>query len=171
MNHLNSGILSFLAKGMLVALIILSYGCGQSPSEAESDAAQQPAVAPEPHSIEHGVKSVDANGNVAPFGMASRQPVELAEPAATQVVAVSSALYGTHCMACHGADAQGVEGLGLNLVESQLVASSSQAELVAFLKAGRAADSPDSVTKVPMPSFVWMSESDLTEIAGYIQSL
>ncbi len=175
MTHFNSTIVSLPVKGMLIGLVLLAYGCGQAPSEAGSDEAQQPAVAAEPHANEHGVKSIDADGNIAPFGMASRQPVKVADSAVpsagAEAVAASSALYSTHCMACHGADAQGVEGLGLNLVESQLVAASSRAELIAFLKEGRAADSPQSVTNVPMPSFVWMSDGDLAEIAGYIKSL
>ena len=125
--------------------------------------------------------SVDENGNVAPFGFASRQPVNVppAEGAEEATVGeeamaaadASSALYTTHCVACHGADAQGVQGLGLNLVESQLVAGSDEAALAEFLKVGRLPDSPDSVTGVPMPAFAWMSDEQLTEITGYLKSL
>ena len=64
-----------------------------------------------------------------------------------------------------------MQGLGLNLVDSELVAASSAEELTAFLKAGRAGDSPDNTTGVPMPSFIWMSDEDLVEITGYVQSL
>jgi len=167
-----------LILNLLIATALsLVLGCGQSPSEPEP-VAEAPAPA-EPHVQEHGVKSIDADGNVAPFGMAARQPVEISEPNAASesdgqeiaAAAASSALFGTHCGACHGPDAKGVEGLGLNLVESQLVASSSAPELAAFLKAGRAGDAPDSVTGVPMPSFVWMNDADLAEITGYLKSL
>ena len=83
--------------------------------------------------------SIDVDGNVAPFGFAAKKPVPVPEKAAeaevAMQVAASSALYGTHCVACHGADAKGVQGLGLNLVESQLVASSSADDLAAFCEA------------------------------------
>jgi mono/diheme cytochrome c family protein len=122
--------------------------------------------------------SIDADGNIAPFGFASKQPVEVRETVTEESkveseaeVASISGLYRVHCVACHGADATGVQGLGLNLVESEFVAASSQAELAAFLKAGRLPDSPDSVTGIPMPSFAWMSDADLAEITGYLKDL
>ena len=74
--------------------------------------------------------SVDADGNIAPFGFASKQPVDVPEleapaepePAASEApaeaaTAATSEVYAVHCVACHGADAKGVQGLGLNLVE------------------------------------------------------
>lgn len=117
--------------------------------------------------------SIDADGNVAPFGMASKPPVPVQDLPATQgeEVVTVSAVYATNCIACHGADAQGVQGLGLSLVESELVANSSVDELVVFLQEGRQPDSPDSVTGVPMPAFVWMGAGDLAEVSGYIKSL
>ncbi len=130
---------------------------------------------PAPVTIREGVDSVDADGNVAPFGMASRAQREVAPAPVAAVAAVAEAaastVYATNCVACHGADAQGVEGLGLNLVTSQLVADSSVEELVAFLKAGRMPGSPGSVTGVPMPAFAWMPEADLNEVAAYLKSL
>ena len=166
-----------LILNLLIATVLSQlFGCGQSPSEPE--AVVEESVVAGPHAQEHGVKSIDADGNIAPFGMASRQPVKINEPdaagepeAQAVMAAASSALFTTHCSACHGPDATGVEGLGLNLVESQLVAASSAADLAAFLKAGRAGDAPDSVTGVPMPSFVWMSDADLAEITRYLKTL
>ena len=168
-----------LANGLLVCSLVLISACGQKPADdvaAAPPAEEAPPSVAAPQVNERGVQSVDADGNVAPFGMASRKPVALAEPAAAPVeevaaVAATSALYGVHCSACHGQDAKGVQGLGLNLVDSELVAASSAEELTAFLKAGRAGDSPDNSTGVPMPSFVWMSDEDLAEITGYVQSL
>ena len=168
-----------LANGLLVCSLVLISACGQKPADdvaAAPPAEEAPPSVAAPQVNERGVQSVDADGNVAPFGMASRKPVPLAEPAAAPVeevaaVASTSALYGANCSACHGQDAKGVQGLGLNLVDSQLVADSSAEELVAFLKAGRAGDSPDNSTGVPMPSFIWMSDEDLVEITGYVQSL
>jgi mono/diheme cytochrome c family protein len=167
-----------LTNGLLLGALVLLSACGQKPTEDvdAAPAAEAPPSVAEPQVNERGVQSVDADGNVAPFGMASRKPVPLPELAAAPVeevaaVAATSALYGAHCSACHGQDATGVQGLGLNLVESELVADSSEEELAAFLKAGRAGDSPDNTTGVPMPSFVWMSDENLAEITGHLQSL
>lgn len=116
--------------------------------------------------------SIDANGNIAPFGFASKKAVPVAErQVAAPQTAATSVVFGANCVACHGPDARGVQGLGLNLVESKLVADSSPAALIVFLKEGRPADAPDNVTGVPMPSFAWMSDADLTEVAAYLKSL
>jgi mono/diheme cytochrome c family protein len=95
--------------------------------------------------------------------------VAAADTAATG--ASTSVVFGTNCVACHGPDAKGVQGLGVSLVDSKLVSDSSSADLIAFLKEGRAADSPDNVSGVPMPSFAWMTEADLAEVTAYLKSL
>jgi mono/diheme cytochrome c family protein len=163
-----------LAFISVLAMLVMT-GCGQPASDPVETAA--PEVA-EP--VNDGqLASIDADGNIAPFGMASKQPVPVQEQAQEQAaaaasaedVATMSAVYATHCTACHGADATGVTGLGLNLVESEFVRASSEDELVAFLQAGRQPGSPDSVTSVPMPAFAWMEATDLAEVAGYIKSL
>ncbi|MCP4001927.1 MAG: cytochrome c [Gammaproteobacteria bacterium] len=118
--------------------------------------------------------SIDAEGNIAPFGFASKQPVALGELVIAEPVTEATAtlaLYNVNCAGCHGGDAAGVQGLGLNLLDSELIAGSSQTDLVAFLKVGRLPDSPDSVTGVPMPSFAWMSDADIAEISAYLKGL
>ena len=164
---------SMKLAGLTLVLMVLS-ACEQPAPQTEQPAPESASQAAPADSV----SSIDDAGNVAPFGMAARQPVPVpdAEPTAaaepaTATAAASSGLFKIHCVACHGADAKGVPGLGLNLVESQLVATSSPDELVVFLKAGRAADSPDNVTKVPMPGFAWMTDADLDEVTGYLKSL
>lgn len=78
--------------------------------------------------------------------------------------------YSVSCLACHGADLEGVDELGPALAKSAFVASKSVAELVAFLKVGRMPDDPDSVTGRPMPGFGWVPEAELEEIAAYVKS-
>lgn len=171
---------NYLRLAGLAVGITLIAACDRPAPEAEEAAAPEVPAATGEVKKPGGVNSVDAEGNVAPFGMASKQPVAIAEPAAAAAAAVvdaagegpaSAAVFSVHCAACHGPDAKGVEGLGLNLVDSKLVADSSQAELIEFLQAGRAVDAPDNVSGVPMPSFVWMSEADLSEVTAYLQSL
>jgi mono/diheme cytochrome c family protein len=82
-----------------------------------------------------------------------------------------SAVYVANCVACHGADAKGVQGLGLDLTASALVGSSAAADLVAFLQVGRLSTDPASVTGIPMPGFAWMAAGDLEEVATYLKTL
>jgi len=158
-----------LALVSAVAILALN-GCGQPSPEVVEEPATE---APNEVADEARLASIDADGNIAPFGMASKQPVvvpELAAEPQEEMVAVSS-VYTANCSACHGPDATGVQGLGLNLLESELVGNSSAEELVVFLQAGRQPNSPDSVTGIPMPAFAWMEAADLDEVAGYIKGL
>ena len=75
------------------------------------------------------------------------------------------------CAACHGADANGVEGLGVSLLVSELVARSDEDGIVAFLQVGRLPQAEDSITGVPMPAFSWMEPEQLDELAAYLKSL
>ena len=110
---------------------------------------------------------------VAPFGMASRKPVPVPDPvdvapAAEQDV-VMSPLYNVHCSACHGPTGEGVEGLGVDLVASEFVAGSDADELVVFLQVGRMPDAEASLTGRPMPSFAWMGDDELHDLAVFMQ--
>ena len=75
-----------------------------------------------------------------------------------------------NCVACHGVDAKGVEGLGVNLIESPFVGRTSGKDLVAFIRQGRLPDDPNSRTGRPMPGFSWIPEADLQAIAAFVKS-
>lgn len=167
---------NFGSIATVVATLLLTLtACDSAKDDAPAAPAgtAQPAA---PGARGEQMLSIDAQGNIAPFGFASRKPVPVPE---LQVAAASSAptatpasvVFGTNCVACHGPDAKGVQGLGVSLVESRLVADSSPADLVVFLQEGRAADAPDNVSGVPMPSFAWMSDADLAEVTAYLKSL
>ena len=78
------------------------------------------------------------------------------------------------CAACHGVDAKGLPGLGKNLVTSEFAKGKTDAELVAFIKAGRPVGDPLNTTGVEMPpkggnsSF---TDQDLYDIVAYIRQL
>jgi mono/diheme cytochrome c family protein len=165
-----------LFSQLIIAALVTLFlgGCGQPAPDGVEEAAAPESTASAPAANDGQLASIDADGNIAPFGMASRQPVPVPEPEAAAPVeqaGTASAVYAAQCVACHGADAKGVEGLGLSLVESELVAGSSPDELVAFLQAGRQPGSPDSVTNVPMPAIARMSAADIAEVSGYNKSL
>jgi len=78
------------------------------------------------------------------------------------------------CIACHGADAKGVAGLGKNLIESEFLASSTDEEMVAFVAEGRPATHPDNTTGVDMPPRGGnpnLTDEDLLAVITYLRSL
>ncbi len=78
------------------------------------------------------------------------------------------------CIACHGADAKGIPGLGKDMTTSDFVRSKSDAELVEFIKQGRAPDDPLNTTGVPMPPMganPSLTDADLLAIVEFIRSL
>jgi len=114
---------------------------------------------------------------IGAFGAAA---VSMAAYAVTAVVekpaVIASAtggqqLFNAQCIACHGVDARGVEGLGVSLVDSGFVALSSQQELIEFLKVGRMSTDPATVTGLVMPGFAWMADADLAALAQRLQSI
>lgn len=82
-----------------------------------------------------------------------------------------SLAFDQYCIACHGPDARGIANLGVNLVGSVFVDRASMEQLVEFLKVGRPADDPASLSTRPMPGFSWVSESELESIAAFLKSL
>jgi nitrite reductase (NO-forming) len=83
-------------------------------------------------------------------------------------------LFAQTCAACHGPNAEGVDGLGPALVANQFVAGLSDEDLVEFLKVGRPADHPDNATGIMMPpkgGNPALSDSDLADIAAYLREI
>ncbi len=101
-------------------------------------------------------------------GSALAKEVFVGDPATGQTLFMST------CVACHGPDGQGLPGLGKNLTVSEFVASTSDQELVDFIKVGRGPDDPLNTTGVTMPakggrsSF---SDEDLYNIVAYIRTI
>ncbi len=78
------------------------------------------------------------------------------------------------CPACHGADAKGIPGLGKDMTTSEFIASTSDEDMVEFIKRGRAIDDPLNTTGVPMPANganPTLSDSDILAIVKFIRSL
>lgn len=83
-------------------------------------------------------------------------------------------LYKQGCVACHGADARGITGVGKDLVDSEFIASSSEDDLVSFLLVGRTPDDPANTTGLAMPpkgGNPALNEDDLRDIAAYLKQL
>jgi len=118
------------------------------------------------------------------LGLSACGDSEEPAPTATAVVEATEApatgslsgedIYAGLCVACHGADAKGIEGLGKDLTTSEFLADRTDAEMVAFLVEGRAADHPDNTTGVAMPprgGNPALTDEDLAGVITYLRGL
>lgn len=83
-------------------------------------------------------------------------------------------LFLSSCQSCHGADAQGVEGLGKTIADSDFIASTSGADLIDFVKTGRPSGDPDNTTGIDMPAKGGnpaLSDDEIADIVAYMKSL
>lgn len=78
------------------------------------------------------------------------------------------------CAACHGADAEGIEGVGKPLADSEYVADTSSADLVIVVTDGRSVDDPLNTTGIIMPpkgGNPALTDEDIHDVVAYIKSL
>jgi hypothetical protein len=78
--------------------------------------------------------------------------------------------YNARCGFCHGADLNGIDGLGITLKNSLFLKNMSTDQTIEFLKTGRIPNSEDSVSGGVMPGFNWLDSSELEEIAIFIKN-
>jgi mono/diheme cytochrome c family protein len=89
-------------------------------------------------------------------------------------VARGQRLYAAACIACHGANGQGVPNIGKNLVKGRFVEKTTDADLVKMIAAGRDVSDPLNTTKLPMPARggrTDYTDSHLSDVVAYIRSL
>ncbi len=80
----------------------------------------------------------------------------------------------TTCAGCHGASGEGVAGLGVSLTDNEFIKSHSDDELVAFIKAGRAASDPENKTGQVMPAWGGnpsLTEANLYDLVAFLRTL
>lgn len=118
-------------------------------------------------------------GGNDPEPTATPAPAKPAEAPASAVVgdaAAGETVYMGTCIACHGPDAKGVQGLGKSLypADSEFIRSKTDDELVAFILAGRTPDDPLNTTGVGMPTKGGnpaITEQQLHDVVAYIRAL
>lgn len=82
--------------------------------------------------------------------------------------------YNEVCIACHGANGQGVENLGKPFTTSDFVESQTDEELLAFVKTGRPVGDPLNTTGVDMPpkgGNPALTDDQILDIIAYIRTL
>ena len=90
-----------------------------------------------------------------------------------EMVSRGETLYNQTCFTCHGPDGKGIPNLGKDLTQSEFVAQSSDAELLAYVQEGRAADDPANTTGIAMPpkgGFDFLTDEDIEAIIAYIRT-
>ena len=110
---------------------------------------------------------------VAAFGMVSRSYdfIEPVNASAEESVNLNSQNYMSRCGFCHGANLEGIDGLGVTLIDSTFLQNMDLEETIEFLKVGRMINSEESISGGVMPGFSWLPEVELEEIPGYIKSV
>ena len=97
------------------------------------------------------------------------------EPASSpEKIAEGEALFQQTCFACHGSDGKGLPNLGKGLTTSEFVQSLTDAELLAYVLEGRAADDPPNTTGVAMPpkgGFSFLTEDNISSIIAFVRSI
>lgn len=90
-----------------------------------------------------------------------------------RVVAEGSSLFQTSCSACHGQAAQGVPGLGKNLIESEFVHDMDDEALLQFIIVGRMPWDEANTTGIAMPAKGGnpaLTDDNLRSIIAYIRT-
>lgn len=84
------------------------------------------------------------------------------------------AIYNGSCIACHGPNGEGIEGLGKPWVGSEFINGSTDADLVAFLNVGRPSDDPLNTTGIamlPKGGNTSLTDGDLQDLVAYMRTL
>ena len=122
------------------------------------------------------VVACGGGGDAAPSGGDTSEAAPATDvPAAPAGDAVKGEeLYNTTCIACHGQDGVGIEGLGKNMPDSEFIRGASDEELLAFIKVGRPTSDPENTTGVDMPpkgGNPALSDTDVLDIIAYLRTL
>lgn len=91
-----------------------------------------------------------------------------------EYIASGTKIYGSLCIACHGAGGVGMPGNGKPLVKNSFVQSLDDDALLAFIKQGRSPTDPKNTTGIQMPpkgGNPAMSDDDILDVIAYIRTL
>ena len=102
------------------------------------------------------------------------EATEAPVPTSSGDIAHGIEIYAGACVACHGLEGAGIEGLGKPWVDSEFINARSDDEMLVFLIEGRPSDHPENTTGIAMmpragnPS---LTDSDLLDLIAYMRTL
>lgn len=134
---------------LILAVALVLGGCGGRDNEEEPAPAAQQEAAPEAEA-------------------------EAAEELPTGDAEAGRATFATTCAACHGPEGEGVQGLGKDMTTSTFISERSDAELLEFIKVGRAPTDPLNTTGVLMPpkgGNPAITDEQLIDIIAFIREI
>jgi len=137
-----------------------------SPEGQTNDAATADQV--DPQAVAMAETSPSSQAMTAPAA------VSAAAPSIPLAIEAGAELFSEACAPCHGQDAQGIPGIGLNLRTSDFVGALTPEELAHFIAIGRASDSQFNIVGVAMPPRGGrndLTDAELLAIANYLQSI
>ena len=146
---------------VLLALALLA-ACGGG-DEPQPTATPAPAAA---------APAQDAAADV-PAGDAAAQPVAAAGDAAGDAANVQK-IFAQICVACHGPEGKGVQGLGKDLTTSTWVGEQTDEQLIEFIKKGRDPGDPLNTTGVAMPprgGNPALKDQEIADIVAFVRSI
>lgn len=82
-------------------------------------------------------------------------------------------VYQRTCSVCHGADLNGIDGLGKQLAPSGFVVENTEGELAAFIAVGRPRSDPENSQGVDMPpkgGNPSLDAQDLLNVSAYLKA-
>ena len=88
--------------------------------------------------------------------------------------AVGETTFNNRCSVCHGPGGEGILGLGKPLTTSEFAAGLTDAELLAFLQAGRPSDDPLNTTGIAMPARGGtpnLTDEELVDVIAYLRTI
>ncbi|HHY56884.1 MAG TPA: cytochrome c [Chloroflexi bacterium] len=120
----------------------------------------------------------DEKKEEAPPPQQQEQPTAAPQAAAPAAIVGDAAnggkIFSTACVACHGPEGKGVQGLGKDLTTSEWVAQQTDEQLIEFIKKGRDAGDPLNTTGVAMPpkgGNPAMSDQEVADIVAFVRSI
>lgn len=135
---------------------------------AQPSARQGQAVATAPEA------TAEATVAAAPEATSAAPSGEIVWNVEPQAVMAGETVFHTICMACHGFNGEGIQGLGKSLVGSEFVNSLADDELAAFIIKGRDVSDPLNTTGIMMPprgGNPALSDQDVNHTVSFIRSL
>ncbi|MBE7470868.1 MAG: hypothetical protein DPW09_29775 [Anaerolineae bacterium] len=160
---------NFLARLLILCLGLTLVACSEiflppkAPKGAELSASTALGTAAD-------------SGQVGPAGVQTT-PSPTAEPTETAVqgdIEAGRALFVEVCAACHNQTGAGIEGIGVNLRDSQFVGGLTTPQLADFIKMGRSLSNPINRTGIKMPPKGGrpdLTDEDVLNIAAYVHDL